>query len=459
MLLYSTSNRTHTADITKAILQGLADDGGLYMLERISRLPSAFFYELPRMSFGDMAVQVMQTLLGEALSERDCAALDTIVREVVSFDAPLVRLNETTSVVELFHGPTLAFKDFGARFMAQMMRYLRERSAQNSAQSSEQDKRILTVLVATSGDTGSAVARGFWKIPGIRVVILYPQGKVSRVQEQQLTTMGENVIALEVEGTFDDCQALVKTAFQDTELNEHVALTSANSINIARLLPQSLYYFRAFAQLQAERAQHGDNGYSVVFCTPSGNFGNLTAGMIAAHMGLPVQRFVAGVNRNDTIPLFLQHGEYRAKPSVSTPSNAMDVGNPSNFARLFDLYGHSVEAVRSDLVSYSISDEDTLATIKEVYAEYQYVMCPHTAVGYAALQRYYRTLSPQEQASTQGIVLATAHPAKFADIVEPALGIRIPVPERLQEYLDKPKQAIALPNSYQHLKSYLLALP
>jgi threonine synthase len=451
MHLYSTSNRTHTADFTKAVLQGLADDGGLYMLERINTLPASFFDQLHTMSFADMSVKVMHTLLGELFpSSAQQAALEAIVRETVNFDAPLVQLDDTAFVVELFHGPTLAFKDFGARFMARMMRYLREQYVN--------DPRELTVLVATSGDTGSAVARGFWGIEGIRVVILYPQGKVSHVQEQQLTTMGANVQALEIQGTFDDCQALVKRAFQDAELNDAVALTSANSINIARLLPQSLYYVRGYAQLQALMNSRSEDikAASVVFSTPSGNFGNLTAGMIAKRMGLPVHRFVAGVNRNDTIPLFLQSGEYVAKPSVSTPSNAMDVGNPSNFARMFDLCGHSVDALRRELYSTSISDEETLRTVQHVHSCHGYVMCPHTAVGYAAWKRYCATLPPEQHLSTRGIILATAHPAKFGDVVEPVLGTNVEIPPRLQEYLHKTKQSLVLPNDYQSVKQYLL---
>jgi threonine synthase len=450
MQLYSTSNPSHKATFSHAVLQGLASDGGLYMLPRIAPLSAEFFHEIAVMDFPTMSVRVMQTLLADVLDASDYGALEETVRETVNFDAPLVRLSETISVVELFHGPTLAFKDFGARFMARMMRYLREKYVS--------DTRELTVLVATSGDTGSAVARGFWKIPGIRVVILYPQGKVSHVQEQQLTTMGENIAAIEVEGTFDDCQAMVKTAFQDAALNQAVALTSANSINIARLLPQSLYYFRAYSQLAAEPASKvGTALQPPVFCTPSGNFGNLTAGMFAKKMGLPVSRFVAGVNRNDTMAQYLLSGTYSAKPSVSTPSNAMDVGNPSNFARMNDLYGASVDALRGDVVSYSVNDEETLQTVKDVHTRYGYVMCPHTAVGYAALERFAGDASqPRLPAETQGIILATAHPAKFGDVVEPVLGVKIEVPPRLQEYLTKEKIATVIPNDYARLKAYLL---
>jgi threonine synthase len=450
MKLYSTSNRSHTTNFAHAVLQGQADDGGLYMLEHINSLSASFFHNIATMSFPDMASEVMRMLLGDAVNAHD---LDAIVREAMNFDAPLVQLDEQTFVVELFHGPTLAFKDFGARFMARMMQYLREKHVSDTPTAQE-----LTVLVATSGDTGSAVARGFWKTPGMRVVILYPHGKVSHVQEQQLTTMGENVQALEIQGTFDDCQALVKTAFRDAELNKSVALTSANSINIARLLPQSLYYFRAYAQLQNLLPRPLQNS-QLLFCTPSGNFGNLTAGMFAKKMGLSVSRFIAGVNRNDTMPLFLQTGTYQAKPSVSTPSNAMDVGNPSNFVRMFDLYEHDVERLRQDVWSVSISDEETLATVKHVYEAYHYVVCPHTAVGYAAFKRYQESLLKTpvgEQATMRGVILATAHPAKFGDIVEPVLQTKIEIPPRLQEYLDKPKNALVLPNEYERLKTYLI---
>jgi threonine synthase len=454
MQLYSTSNPAHKATFSHAVLQGLADDGGLYMLPRIAQLPPEFFRDIATLDFPTMSVRVLQTLLADVLDASDYAALEGIVRDTVSFDAPLVRLSETVSVVELFHGPTLAFKDFGARFMARMMRYLREKYVS--------DTRELTVLVATSGDTGSAVARGFWKIPGIRVVILYPQGKVSHVQEQQLTTMGENVSALEVQGTFDDCQALVKTAFQDAALNQAVALTSANSINIARLVPQSLYYFRAYAQLAAQFPQ---GLQPPVFCTPSGNFGNLCAGMFAKKMGLPVRRFIAGVNRNDTMAQYLLSGTYSAKPSVSTPSNAMDVGNPSNFARINDLYGASVDALREDLVSYSVSDEETLQTVQHVHKAHGYVMCPHTAVGYAALKRFTSESASESTsesaaalpAGTQSVILATAHPAKFGDVVEPVLGTTLEIPSRLQEYLEKEKVATVIPNDYARLRAYLLA--
>lgn len=326
--------------------------------------------------------------------------------------------------------------------MARAMSYAR------SAQGVQADSRgDLCVLVATSGDTGSAVAHGFWNVKGIRVVILYPQGKVSDVQEKQLTTMGGNITAIEVQGTFDDCQALVKTAFQDAGLAKKIALTSANSINIARLLPQSLYYFRAVSQLPDDARKN------VVFCTPSGNFGNLTGGLFAQRLGLPVKKFLAATNRNDTFVQYLASGEYHAKPSVETPSNAMDVGNPSNFARIQALYGGNLEAMRRDIAGITISDEETLETVARVEKAHGYLMCPHTAVGYLATERFLQT---PEMAGATGVVLATAHPAKFGTVIEPTLGKAVVLPERLQDYIRKEKHAALLSNNYEHLKAFLL---
>lgn len=326
--------------------------------------------------------------------------------------------------------------------MARAMSYAR------SVQGVQADSRgDLCVLVATSGDTGSAVAHGFWNVKGIRVVILYPQGKVSDVQEKQLTTMGGNITAIEVQGTFDDCQALVKTAFQDAELAKKIALTSANSINIARLLPQSLYYFRAVAQLSDAARKN------VVFCTPSGNFGNLTGGLFAQQLGLPIKKFLAATNRNDTFVQYLASGEYHAKPSVETPSNAMDVGNPSNFARIQALYGGNLEAMRRDIAGATISDAETLETVARVEKASGYLMCPHTAVGYLATERFLQT---PEMAGATGVVLATAHPAKFGTVIEPTLGKPVTLPERLQDYVRKEKHSTLLSNNYDQLKAFLL---
>ena len=439
MNLYSTNSPALQTDFLHAAMQGLAGDGGLWMPTALPHLLPAFFDELPQMSMADIAVRVMQAYIGDEIPTQD---LEPLVREAFNFDAPLVRISERIYALELFHGPTLAFKDFGARFMARAMSYSRKVSG--TAQDSRGD---LCVLVATSGDTGSAVAHGFWNVPGIRVVILYPKGKVSDVQEKQLTTMGGNIAALEVEGTFDDCQALVKIAFQDADLAKNVALTSANSINIARLLPQSLYYFRALAQLPAEARQNA------VFCTPSGNFGNLTGGLFAHKLGLPVKKFLAATNRNDTFPLYLTNGTYHAKPSVETPSNAMDVGNPSNFARIEALYEGNIEAIRKNITAASVSDEETLQTVVRVEKEHGYLMCPHTAVGYAATERL---LAQPEFSESVGIVLATAHPAKFGTVIEPALGKPVALPERLQDYVRKEKHATLIPNKYERLKEFLL---
>ena len=439
MHLYSTNSHTLQTTFLHAAMQGLAGDGGLWMPTALPRLPQSFFEELPRLSMADMAVQVMQAYIGDEIPAQD---LEPLVRDAFNFDAPLVRVSENIYALELFHGPTLAFKDFGARFMARAMSYAR------SVQGVQADSRgDLCVLVATSGDTGSAVAHGFWNVKGIRVVILYPQGKVSDVQEKQLTTMGGNITAIEVQGTFDDCQALVKTAFQDAELAKKIALTSANSINIARLLPQSLYYFRAVAQLSDDARKN------VVFCTPSGNFGNLTGGLFAQRLGLPVKKFLAATNRNDTFVQYLASGEYHAKPSVETPSNAMDVGNPSNFARIQALYGGNLEAMRRDIAGATISDAETLETVARVEKASGYLMCPHTAVGYLATERFLQT---PEMAGATGVVLATAHPAKFGTVIEPALGKPVTLPERLQDYVRKEKHATLLSNNYDQLKAFLL---
>ncbi|TAE28737.1 MAG: threonine synthase [Candidatus Kapaibacterium sp.] len=448
MLLYSTNSAQLQTNFLHAAVQGLANDGGLWMPAQLPTLAPEFFRDLPTMDFPTMANHVMQAFIGDEVPAQD---LEPLVRDAFDFDSPLVKITDTTYALELFHGPTCAFKDFGARFMARALSYGRkQRTIANDGNHStapNEPSGDLYVLVATSGDTGSAVAHGFWNVPGIRVVILYPKGKVSELQEKQLTTMGGNIAALEVEGTFDDCQALVKTAFQDSDLMQRLALTSANSINIARLLPQSLYYFRAVALLPKEERER------LVFCTPSGNFGNITGGLFAKNMGLPITRFIAASNRNDTFPLYLQSGVYTAKPSVATPSNAMDVGNPSNFARIEKLYGGSLEAIRKEVLAYSIADEATLETVLRVEKEHGYVMCPHTAVGYAAVEQY-RTEENDHDSSA--IVLATAHPAKFGEVIEPVLHKAVAVPERLAEYARKTKHSTVIPPVYEHLKSYLL---
>lgn len=434
MRLYSTNNPNYIVSLRDAVLQGLASDGGLFFPMKLQPLPPDFFRLSRIRSFQEIAFQAAQSLFQGALLNSD---LKTIIEDSINFDAPLVRLDATTYMLELFHGETLAFKDFGARFLARLMQhYLRD---------SEQETLI---LVATSGDTGSAVAHGFLGMKGFKVCLLYPSGKVSHIQEQQLTTIGGNTIALEIQGTFDDCQHLVKQAFLDKDLRQRFRLSSANSINIARLIPQMFYYLRAYSQLH-----HSLLSKPLVFSVPSGNFGNLTAGLFAKQMGLPVSKFIAATNINDIVPKFLASGHFEPKPSVQTLSNAMDVGNPSNFARMRALYG-SVEKMREDIFGASFTDAETLEGMREIYRRYEYIAEPHTAIGYLGLEQYRRTVSYNHV----GIVLATAHPAKFLDVIEQA-GLKAPaIPKRLAEALQKPKQSILLPNDFSALKAFLSSL-
>lgn len=434
MRLYSTKNRSEFTSLREAVLRGLPPDNGLYMPESIPALSGSFVRNLKDYSFQDIAFTVAKTLFQGAIPDED---LRKITDEAVNFEAPVVSLNEQQHILELFHGPSLAFKDFGARFMAQLMSYF-----------NQGESRELVILVATSGDTGGAVAAGFYQTPGTRVVILYPKGKVSDLQEKQLTTLGHNISALEVEGTFDDCQAIVKQAFLDEELTSRIRLTSANSINISRLVPQSFYYFEAFKQLE--------NPENVVFCVPSGNFGNLTAGLLAQRMGLPVQHFIAATNINDVVPEYLQSGAYQPRPSQRTLSNAMDVGNPSNFARMQDLY-HDLEErstwnnMKASITGYAYSDEATRRAVKEVHDRYHYVIDPHGAVGYLALQEY-----QESHPDANGVILETAHPAKFLPDVEAILGQSIHVPERLAALADQKKVADLMPPEYGPVKEWLL---
>lgn len=394
-------------------------------------LPKEFFASIQRLSFREMSFEVARTFLGGAISDPD---LEKIVYEALEMEAPLVKVSPSVYALELFHGPTLAFKDFGARFLARMMAYLTRNS-----------DREITVLVATSGDTGSAVAQGFYGVPGVKVCLLYPSGKVSHIQEQQLTTLGGNITALEVEGTFDDCQRMVKEAFADGGLASKKQLTSANSINIARLLPQMFYYFYAYSQLE-------DRQRPLVFSVPSGNFGNLTAGLFAWKMGLPVKRFIAATNRNDVVPEYLEEGRYRARPSESTISNAMDVGAPSNFARMAALFNNELAAFRAIISGYSFTDEETKACIRDVYDRQGYVLDPHGAVAFAGLHSYM-----EENRELNGVFLETAHPAKFRDTVEEILQMEIPVPGPLAICLDKPKKSIRIKSGLEELKGALLA--
>lgn len=412
-------------------MKGLAEDGGLFMPDHIPQLPDSFFSQIHTLSFSEMAFEVSKALLQGAIPDHD---LKKIVDKAISFDAPLKAVSPGVYALELFHGPTLSFKDFGARFMAQLMGYFAQ----------HRDK-TLNILVATSGDTGSAIAQAFLKVPGIRVWILYPKGKVSWSQEKQLTTMGHNVAALEVEGTFDDCQALVKQAFSDPSLRQKLALTSANSINIARLIPQTFYYFYAYAQLK-------DRSLPLVFSVPSGNFGNLTAGLLAKRMGLPVSRFVAATNDNDTVPNYLDTGVFEPRPSKQTLSNAMDVGNPSNFARMLDLYKHHWEKMALDIFGVSFTDSQTESIMREVFAKHGYLLDPHGAVAYLGLI----TFLAQHPGKANGIFLETADPAKFADDVERITGQKAPIPDRLKAMLSKEKQSITISSQYEELKALLL---
>lgn len=412
MRLYSTQNKHHIVSLREAVIQGLAPDNGLYMPEKIERMPESFLESIQTKSFEEIAFGVASHLIG---NDVETESLKKIVHHTIGFDAPLVEISPNCFALELFHGPTMAFKDFGARFMSQLLGYF-----------VATEQREVTVLVATSGDTGSAVANGFYDVPGVRVIILYPSGKVSDVQEKQFTTLGKNIMALEVDGTFDDCQRLVKSAFLDRDLNSRYFLTSANSINIARLIPQSFYYFYAWSRLR--------NKSNVVFSVPSGNFGNLTAGLLAQRMGLPIQHFVAATNANDVVPKYLSTGEFNVMRSLSTISNAMDVGNPSNFARLLDLFDHDWNSMGDSITGFAFSDEETVTAMQDVYEKRRYVLDPHGAVGWLGLKKY-QSLRP----GVTGIFLETAHPAKFKSVVEDTLKVEIDLPVQLQRFMDLQK--------------------
>jgi threonine synthase len=449
MRLYSTndSERKNPVSFKEALFQSLPEDKGLYMPETFPRLKDSFFASIENLSLQEIAFEVAEVLLAE---EIPAMKLREIVDDAINFPAPVVKLNERMHVLELFHGPTLAFKDFGARFMARTMSWFLQESP------SEQE---IHILVATSGDTGGAVAQGFLNVPGIKVSLLYPKGKVSELQEKQLTTVGNNVEALEVEGTFDDCQRMVKEAFLDQDLRKNRQLASANSINISRLIPQSFYYFNAYAQLSREPAFNPDQ--QLLFSVPSGNFGNLCGGLIAKRMGLPIHRMVASTNVNDIVPAYLESGQFAPRPSQQTISNAMDVGNPSNFARLQAFYRRKpalTEAdllleIQHDLVGRRYDDEQTRAAIREVYEQfYGYIMCPHTAVGFLGLRDYLEELD----GAVSGVVLATAHPAKFMGTVEESIGTQVRLPESLQAAMQTEKNAKPLPADFEALKEHLM---
>lgn len=431
MQFYSTKTRSITASLEEAVFRSLPPDNGLYMPESIPTLSQDFLDSIEQLSFNEIAAEVGYTLLKDDLSRHD---VDNIVNNSFSFHAPVVEITPDSHVLELFHGPSMAFKDFGARFMAALMSHFLAKS-----------QKEIRILVATSGDTGGAVAQGFYKVPGISVTILYPSGKVSDIQEKQLTTLGHNITALEVDGTFDDCQRLVKEAFLDQELTTKYNLASANSINIARLIPQAFYYFSAYAQTK-------HLGKPVVFSVPSGNFGNLSAGLLAYRMGLPVQHFVAATNRNNVVPRYLESSTYDPLPSIETISNAMDVGSPSNFVRLTRFFEEDWQEARNLISGYHFDDDQTKASMRQVFEQTGYVMCPHTAVAYEGLQRY-----RQEQGGDfTGIFLATAHPAKFLDLVENTLDSPIDIPERLENLLLLAKKSIVLKPRFEDFKAYLM---
>jgi len=437
MKYYSTNKNTPDVTLEDAVIKGLADDKGLFMPENINVLPQDFFDTMQTMSFQEIAYIVAEAFFGEDIEP---ASLKEIVYDTLNFDVPLVEVEKNIYSLELFHGPTLAFKDVGARFMSRMLAYFI---------SKQQNTEPVNVLVATSGDTGSAVANGFLGVEGIRVFVLYPKGKVSKIQESQFTTLGENITTLEVEGTFDDCQRLVKSAFLDEKLNRKMRLTSANSINVARFLPQAFYYFYAFTQLRSMHPKLTAEELEAVICVPSGNFGNLTAGLIAKRMGLPVKRFIAANNRNDIFLQYLKTGVYTPKPSVATIANAMDVGDPSNFVRVLDLYGHSHEDISKDISGVSYSDEQISTTIKECLTNTGYLTDPHGACGYLALKE-------KLQNNENGIFLETAHPAKFAETVENIIGKPVEIPAKLQEFMKGTKKSIAMTREFGDFKKYLM---
>lgn len=431
MKYYSTNRKAPLATLEEAVKRGLAPDRGLYMPERIVRLPEEFFRDMGEMDFHEIAFAAASAFFGEDIPSGD---LKDIVCDTLNFDTPVVNIHDNIWALELYHGPTLAFKDVGGRFMARMLSYFVRQ---------EKTDRKTTVIVATSGDTGSAVANGFLGVEGIDVIVLYPSGKVSEIQEKQFTTLGQNITALEVDGNFDDCQRLVKSAFMDEDLGRTMTLTSANSINVARFLPQAFYYFNAYAQLK--RAGHDRN---IVFCVPSGNFGNITAGLFAWRMGLPVRRFIAANNRNDVFLEYLKTGEYTPRASVRTIANAMDVGDPSNFARIMDLYGNSASLIRQDIAGCRYTDEEIGRTISSLYDKYGYLADPHGACGYQGLTDL---LSDGET----GIFLETAHPAKFKDTVEKIIGKPVEIPERLKDFMKKEKKSIKMTNRFEDFKEYL----
>ena len=432
MNYYSTNGNAPIADLHKAVVKGLAEDRGLYMPEQIKKLPKAFIDNIQDMRFQDIAYNVASAFFGEDV---DLDALQDIVYDTLSFDCPVVKVKDTIFSLELFHGPTLAFKDVGAKFMARLLQYFIRQEGQHEQ---------VNVLVATSGDTGSAVANGFLGVEGIHVYVLYPKGKVSPIQECQFTTLGKNITAIEVDGVFDDCQALVKSAFMDEALNQHMKLTSANSINVARFLPQAFYYFNAYARMKAQ-----DKADQLVMCVPSGNFGNICAALFGHAMGLPIKRFIAANNANDVFYNYLQTGKYEPKASVQTLANAMDVGDPSNFARIYDLYGKSHERISSLISGATYSDEQIKEAMRQCYKDTNYILDPHGACGYQALV-------DGLQEGEVGVFCETAHPAKFKEKVDDILGIDVEIPDRLAAFMKGEKQSVPMTKDFKDFKAYLM---
>ena len=432
MIYYSTNKKAPVATLEKAVVKGLAEDRGLYMPEQIRQLPNEFFDNIQDMSFQELSYRVADAFFGEDV---DAESLKRIVYDTLSFDCPVERVTDNIYSLELFHGPTLAFKDVGARFMARLLQYFIKK---------EGETKEVNVLVATSGDTGSAVANGFLGVEGIHVYVLYPKGKVSPIQECQFTTLGKNITAIEVDGVFDDCQALVKSAFMDEELNNHMKLTSANSINVARFLPQSFYYFNAYARMKALGL--ADN---LVMCVPSGNFGNICSALFGRKMGLPVKRFIAANNANDIFYNYLQTGKYEPKASIQTLANAMDVGDPSNFARIYDLHNGSHEAITEYISGATYKDEQIRATMQQCYNETGYTLDPHGACGYQALKDL---LNEGEV----GVFCETAHPAKFKEKVDEIIGIDVEIPERLADFMKGTKQSVPLGKDFAGFKKFLM---
>lgn len=433
MQYYSTNKQVPMASLKEAVVKGIAPDKGLYMPESIKTLPAEFFEKIDTMTFQELSLVVAEAFFGEDV---DSEALREIVYSTLKFETPLVPVTSDIYSLELFHGPTLAFKDVGGCFMARLLSYFIAKESQGD---------LVNVLVATSGDTGSAVANGFLGVEGIHVYVLYPKGKVSAIQECQFTTLGKNITALEVDGTFDDCQALVKAAFADSQLNEHMTLTSANSINVARFLPQAFYYFNAYAQLKRLGKEQ-----EMVVSVPSGNFGNITAGLIAKKMGLPVKRFIAANNSNDIFLQYLNTGVYTPRPSVATIANAMDVGDPSNFARVLELYGASHEAICAEVSGCAYTDAQIAETLAEALPRTGYLLDPHGACGYRALKE-------QLTEGEMGVFLETAHPAKFLETVEGITSTKVEIPAPLKAFMEGTKQSIEMGKGFEEFKSYLMA--